>query len=182
MAVFVIAKTRDDTTGRAHQASVYPRRILMRRVSRGSPANACTDIHKPNYPLSLCITSNSRYSVTSALNNRETVQFASFATKACEFNEKVKEPLSENNTFYTIRRTLARTEKCFISNELTYLRVPLFVTLSHDGFCQAIKSIRTCVSARFIILREPAPLFRNNGCTTICLRITSLPRDAFVSI
>lgn len=87
-AVFVIAETRDDTTGRAHQANVYPRRILMRRVSRGGPANVCSDIHKPNYPLSLCITSNSRSSVTPALNNRGTVQFASFAIKACEFNEK----------------------------------------------------------------------------------------------
>lgn len=72
--------------GEAHQASVYPRRILMRRASRGA-ANVYTDIHKPNRPLILRITFNSRYSLTSVLNNRGTTQFASFATKVCEFNE-----------------------------------------------------------------------------------------------
>lgn len=87
MAVFIVAETRDDTTGWAHQASVYSRRILMRRVSRGGSANACTDIHKPNYPFSLCSIAVIWYS--SALNNRGTAQFASFATKACEFNEKI---------------------------------------------------------------------------------------------
>jgi len=67
-----------------------------------------------------------------------------------------------------------------------YLRASMFTTLSRDAiFCRAMKSIRICISVRFIILRELAPLFRNNGCATIRLRITSLlpsPHDTSVSI
>jgi len=56
-----------------------------------------------------------------------------------------------------------------------YLLASLFTTLSRDAIFCAMKSIRIRISVRFIILREPAPLFRNNGCATIRLRITLPP-------
>lgn len=73
--------------GEAHQANVYPRRILMRRASRGPQTSILISISQTTHPLILRITFNSRYLVTSVLNNRGTTQFASFASKAYEFNE-----------------------------------------------------------------------------------------------
>lgn len=60
VGVFVVVGARDDTTG----ASSSGERVSAANTNAGTtPANAYTDIHKPNYPLILRIMFNRRYSL-----------------------------------------------------------------------------------------------------------------------
>ena len=95
----------------------------------------------PNYPFSLCSIAVIRYSP--ALNNRGTAQFASFATKACEFNEKIifirkycflidciipktKIGWNENNNVLFYELTLSTI--IFVSDAISCRILPDFIT------------------------------------------------------